>query len=215
MKQVSDEWMSAWKTGVDLPKSSEGFTPSCFTTILRFFFCYFNKSHILSAAWTFLHHSQWNAALSQLTIRFGFPSWCCSSQRAVSESISPMNFYWLKFFFVEKITVFLMKALLCFFFFFSSDGVNTFDLEPTNSAPTKTRLMLSPSFLAITDRSLTPSLSSNTWCFPLCNALVIALQTLQYISYFRVNELPENFQVDMKFWCGVRPCCTSVKFWSF
>lgn len=103
----------------------------------------------------------------------------------------------------------------CAFFFFFSDGVNTFDLEPTNSAPTKTRLMLSPSFLAITDRSLTPSLSSNTWCFPLCNALVIALQTLQYISYFRVNELPENFQVDMKFWCGVRPCCTSVKFWSF
>lgn len=77
-------------------------------------------------------------------------------------------------------------ALVLFFF---SDGVNTFDLEPTNSAPTKTRLMLSPSFLAITDRSLTPSLSSNTWCFPLCNALVIALQTLQYISYFRVNEL--------------------------
>lgn len=192
MKQVSDEWMSAWKTGVDLPKSSEGFTPSCFTTILRFFFCYFNKSHILSAAWTFLHHSQWNAALSQLTIRFGFPSWCCSSQRVF--------FWWRR---------------SCAFFFFFSDGVNTFDLEPTNSAPTKTRLMLSPSFLAITDRSLTPSLSSNTWCFPLCNALVIALQTLQYISYFRVNELPENFQVDMKFWCGVRPCCTSVKFWSF
>lgn len=192
MKQVSDKWMSAWKTGVDLPKSSEGFTPSCFTTILRFFFCYFNKSHILSAAWTFLHHSQWNAALSQLTIRFGFPSWCCSSQRVF--------FWWRR---------------SCAFFFFFSDGVNTFDLEPTNSAPTKTRLMLSPSFLAITDRSLTPSLSSNTWCFPLCNALVIALQTLQYISYFRVNELPENFQVDMKFWCGVRPCCTSVKFWSF
>lgn len=128
------------------------------------------------------------------------------------QSISPMNFYWLKFFFVE---MFFWWRRSCAFFFFFSDGVNTFDLEPTNSAPTKTRLMLSPSFLAITDRSLTPSLSSNTWCFPLCNALVIALQTLQYISYFRVNELPENFQVDMKFWCGVRPCCTSVKFWSF
>lgn len=55
-------------------------------------------------------------------------------------------------------------ALVLFFFF--SDGVNTFDLEPTNSAPTKTRLMLSPSFLAITDRSLIPSLSSNTSLLP-------------------------------------------------
>lgn len=163
---------------------------------------------VLSAAWTFLHHSQWNAALSQLTIRFGFPSWCCSSQRA-----------FLQWTFTDWSFSLLRKSLFfwwsCAFFFFFSDGVNTFDLDPTNSAPTKTRLMLSPSFLAITDRSLTPSLSSNIWCFPLCNALVIALQTLQYISYFRVNELPENFQVDMKFWCGVRPCCTSVKFWSF
>lgn len=98
--------------------------------------------------------------------------------------------------------------------FFLSDGVNTFDLpdcalNPTNSAPTQTRLMLRSPF-SCNNLSI-----SDTWCFPLCNALVI-LQTLNCnISYFRVNELPENFQVDMKFWCGVRPCCTSVKFWSF
>lgn len=118
------------------------------------------------------------------------------------------------------IEVFLCWENHCFsddlvLFFFLQWWCEHFRFGSNKFSSSKTRLMLSPSFLAITDRSLTPSLSSNIWCFPLCNALVIALQTLQYISYFRVNELPENFQVDMKFWCGVRPCCTSVKFWSF
>lgn len=115
MKQVSDEWMSVWKTGVDLPKSSEGFTPSCFTTILLFFFFTLNLP-LLQQISQFISSMNSSPSFTMNRFRFGFPSWCCSSQRPVPESISSMNFYWLKFFFVEKITVFLMKALLCFFF---------------------------------------------------------------------------------------------------